>query len=382
MDKAKVIATADATEQVGVWATAQDVAAVYGESAAAYSAGVHGENTNAGQQAGPGVKGVSRGTGVWGESTTWHAVAGISASRTGGAGVYGKSAGAGILGESVTWHGVFGASESATGGAGVWGESKARGPGVVGISVSWHGVFGKTASVEGGAGVAGEHTGAGTGVLARSAGGAGVWAASAGGEAVHAETTAEHVGCVAAFHRNAESPAAAVYAKKEGAKGHAGYFDGHVKVVGNLEVTGDVTLPNADCAEFFDLGLDTWNVQPGSVMVVDDEGRLRPCAKEYDARVAGVVSGAGTYRPALLLDRRPGATEEGRAPLALVGKVWVLADASLRPVRTGDLLTTSCTPGHAMAAADVARRPGAVIGKALGPLDTGRGLVPMLVSLQ
>ena len=49
---------------------------------------------------------------------------------------------------------------------------------------------------------------------------------------------------------------------------------------------------------------------------------------------------------------------------------------------TGDLLTTSATPGHAMAAADVLKAFGIVIGKALCPLKEGQGLIPILISLQ
>jgi len=45
------------------------------------------------------------------------------------------------------------------------------------------------------------------------------------------------------------------------------------------------------------------------------------------------------------------------------------------------MLTTSPTPGHAMLATDPTRSFGAVIGKALGSLSSGRGLVPVLVAL-
>jgi len=51
-------------------------------------------------------------------------------------------------------------------------------------------------------------------------------------------------------------------------------------------------------------------------------------------------------------------------------------------VKIGDLLTSSTTPGCAMRAADPARAFGAVIGKALTPLDDGEGLVDMIISLQ
>ena len=46
------------------------------------------------------------------------------------------------------------------------------------------------------------------------------------------------------------------------------------------------------------------------------------------------------------------------------------------------MLTTSDTPGHAMKAVDKARRDGAVIGKAMSSLKSGKGLVLVLVSLK
>jgi hypothetical protein len=98
----------------------------------------------------------------------------------------------------------------------------------------------------------------------------------------------------------------------------------------------------------------------------------------YDHRVAGIVSGAGNYRPGIVLDRQPA---DGRSPLALSGKVWCLVDADDEGIGLGDLLTTSATPGHAMRATDRARAFGAVIGKALGTLPSGRGIIPVFVAL-
>jgi hypothetical protein len=90
-----------------------------------------------------------------------------------------------------------------------------------------------------------------------------------------------------------------------------------------------------------------------------------------------VVSGAGSYRPGLVLDRRD--TGVSRAPVALMGKVYCWVDATGESVGVGDLLTTGETPGHAMKVADGSRAFGAVIGKALAPLHSGRQLVPILV---
>jgi hypothetical protein len=102
--------------------------------------------------------------------------------------------------------------------------------------------------------------------------------------------------------------------------------------------------------------------------------------RDYDTRVAGVVAGAGDYRPGLILDRLGTGTD--RLPLALLGKTYCKVDASNGPVAIGDLLTTSSMPGHAMKVSDPSRAFGAVIGKALQPLPDGQRLVPILIALQ
>jgi len=57
-------------------------------------------------------------------------------------------------------------------------------------------------------------------------------------------------------------------------------------------------------------------------------------------------------------------------------------DAQYSPIEVGDLLTTSPTPGHAMKADDPLKAFGAVIGKALHPLQVGQAVLPTLIALQ
>lgn len=121
-----------------------------------------------------------------------------------------------------------------------------------------------------------------------------------------------------------------------------------------------------------DAGAD---VSAGDCVVLDDDARVIPCMQDYDTRVAGIVSGAGGLRPAFVLDR-----QVDGVPIALMGKAYVRVDADRGPVRIGDLLTTSATPGHAMRVDDVARAAGAMIGKALSALPSGRGTVKVFVS--
>lgn len=152
-----------------------------------------------------------------------------------------------------------------------------------------------------------------------------------------------------------------------------------LEVDGDIHVTGDVVLENADCAEDFNIA-DAETAEPGTVMVIDGIGGLRASRQAYDKRVAGVISGAGDLRPGITLDKQPGS--ESRLPVALVGKVNCKVDASYGPIEVGDLLTTSPTPGCAMKADDPNRAFGSVIGKSLGTLSKGQGLIPILIALQ
>jgi hypothetical protein len=153
----------------------------------------------------------------------------------------------------------------------------------------------------------------------------------------------------------------------------AGFFEGDV------EVTGDIRLANADCAEDFNVS-EVSSAEPGTVMVLGVEEVLLQSHQAYDKRVAGVISGAGDYKPGIVLDRQHSRCH--RKPIALLGKVFCKVDANYGSIEVGDLLTTSATLGHAMKATDPMKAFGAVIGKALRPLKEGQGLIPILVALQ
>jgi hypothetical protein len=162
-----------------------------------------------------------------------------------------------------------------------------------------------------------------------------------------------------------------------GIRGRGGRLAGQFQ--GDVEVTGDIRLVNADCAEDFDVS-SADKVEPGTVMVLGNEGALFESQQAYDKRVAGVISGAGDYKPGIVLDKRQ--SQGNRQPVALLGKVFCKVDAQFGTIEVGDLLTTSSTPGHAMRADDPMKAFGAVIGKALRPLKEGQGLIPILIGLQ
>ena len=149
---------------------------------------------------------------------------------------------------------------------------------------------------------------------------------------------------------------------------------------GHLSVSGLTITGGSDVAEPFEMS--TAEIPKGSVVSIDEEhpGHLKVCVGQYDTRVAGIISGANGINPGLSLHQT--GVMEGSQNVALSGRVYVLADAANGSIKPGDLLTTSKTPGHAMKVTNHARAQGAVIGKAMSSLKTGKGLVLVLVTLE
>ena len=59
---------------------------------------------------------------------------------------------------------------------------------------------------------------------------------------------------------------------------------------GDVELTGDIRLLNGDCAEDFDIVESEENVEAGTVMVMNEMSSLQPSYREYDKKVAGIIS--------------------------------------------------------------------------------------------
>ncbi len=312
-------------------------------------------------------------------TSTAPTVAAISGSNTtGGIGVWGVSAaGEGVHGDTngTATAAVAGIAQStANTVAGVWGWNHGPGCGTFGHSENGEGAHGETNST-GTAAVAGialntANTVAGTWGYNHGTG-AGAWGHSEGGEGVHGETNSPTMAAVAGIVLNPNSTGAGIWGSSLG-KGAAGYFQGNVQVTGDIQLLG-----GADCAECFDVAVDA---PPGAVMVLLGDGVLTLACEPYDSRVAGVVSGAGAYRPGIVLGAF--SPDTPGVHLALMGRVACNVDAGFGAVKIGDLLTTSATPGHAMRASDRDLAFGAVIGKAMAPLAEGRGQIPILVALQ
>lgn len=149
-----------------------------------------------------------------------------------------------------------------------------------------------------------------------------------------------------------------------------------------LDVDGAVTIRGgADIVEGFESICDT-AFEPGTVLVIDpaNPGMLMCAEGAYDKKVAGVVSGAGGVQPGIKLGQS--GVLDGDIPVAMTGRVYVKCSTENGSIEPGDLLTTASLAGHAMKATDDARSNGTVIGKAMGTLNSGEGLVLVLVNLQ
>ena len=146
-----------------------------------------------------------------------------------------------------------------------------------------------------------------------------------------------------------------------------------------LEIEG-----GADIAENFDLKISDQNIyRAGMLVSIDpkDPGKLHLTREAYDPKVAGVISGANGVRPGLFIGQK-NSFADGDFPIALVGRVYMLADASFGAIKPGDLLTSSPVQGYAMKVRRYKRARGAIVGKSMTRLDEGQGYVLALVNLQ
>ncbi|UCC64972.1 MAG: hypothetical protein JSV36_08020, partial [Anaerolineae bacterium] len=146
-----------------------------------------------------------------------------------------------------------------------------------------------------------------------------------------------------------------------------GYFNGGTQASG------------ADFAEQLAVEGEEADYEPGDVLVISASAdrTVELSSEPFATAVIGVYS----TRPAV----RAGApdTDDPLAgiPVAITGIAPCKASAENGPIQRGDLLVTSSTPGHAMRAGD-SPAPGTVLGKAMQPLESGTGIIEVLVTLQ
>jgi hypothetical protein len=323
---------------IAILGTSQTSSGVSGTSSS--GDGVDGTSTSR-----DGLLGMSQtGNGVGGTSTSGRGISGVSTSGTAINAV--SNSGDGVAGQSTSDFGVHGVSSSDDG--------------VGGVSSTDDGVVGVTTS--GVAGVAGDGPNDGVVGTSSHASGGGT---GAGVEAINTGGGDIFIGAIGND----------VHVARIDSTGK-GYFDGGTQNGG------------ADYAESIRASVSTKTLTPGDVLAIDPEhpGEVRLSDGPDSQLVVGVYS----TKPSVLAIGNHSITDSlsGNVPVAMLGIVPTKVSAENGRIKPGDLLTTARTPGYAMKAkpvivSGVAIYPtGAILGKALQPLHTGRGVISVLVTLR
>jgi hypothetical protein len=189
------------------------------------------------------------------------------------------------------------------------------------------------------------------------------------------------------------------------------------RATGNVCTDGSYFSGGADVAEYVDVNEA---VEPGDVVELDPHNpkHYRKARTPYSPLVVGVISSnpglvlglklseQAAPQPDLgrLLAKRANPSpsiaqigqgtlllsgvsisgvamqSQGERPLlALIGRVPVKVTTENGPIHPGDLLTSASKPGYAMRCESAEKCEGAIIGKALEPLEEGEGLILVLL---
>lgn len=137
-----------------------------------------------------------------------------------------------------------------------------------------------------------------------------------------------------------------------------------------------------DYAESVDVAGVRTSYEPGDVLVIDPntEGHFLKSAEAYSTSVTGIYSTKPGFTGRRQTTDRSHMKDE--VPMAMVGIVPTKVSAENGAIKPGDLLVSSSKPGYAMKGTDRSRMLGAVIGKALGHLDSGTGVIEVVATLQ
>jgi hypothetical protein len=142
--------------------------------------------------------------------------------------------------------------------------------------------------------------------------------------------------------------------------------------------------------------------EAGDVVCIGDGGTAVPCTGADATGILGVVSPDPDEKNGeilvVIMGYQGAVPDTGSAAALLEGDtdradvsrmvVRVRADAGYGAIAAGDLLTSSPHAGYAMKAKPVdiggisIYRPGTIVGKAMGSLETGTGMVDVFVTLQ
>ncbi len=160
----------------------------------------------------------------------------------------------------------------------------------------------------------------------------------------------------------------------------ADFGDGDGRVItSELQIKG-----GSDLAEHFDIAIEEEEeAKPGMLVSIDTktEGKLSLTNIESDTKIVGVISGANGIKPGMLMGQE-GTIAYGKYPIALAGRVYVLATNEAGEINAGDFLTSSSKKGYAKKVTNINKNQGAIIGKAMGKLNADNGYVLVLINLQ
>jgi len=140
-------------------------------------------------------------------------------------------------------------------------------------------------------------------------------------------------------------------------------------------------LSGGDYAESVDITAGRDSISPGDLVVINAErnGQFLKSTEAYSTLISGVYA----TKPGVTGRRQPkDKSSDDEVPMAMIGIVPTKVSTENGPIHRGDLLVSAGTPGYAMKGTDHSRMMGAVIGKALAPLETGSGVIEVLISLQ
>jgi hypothetical protein len=136
----------------------------------------------------------------------------------------------------------------------------------------------------------------------------------------------------------------------------------------------------ADFAELVDTEGDDASYEPGDVLVISaaSDRTVALSSAPFSTAVIGIYSENPGFVGSPHVMEGP---QDGEIPVAIVGIVPCKVSAENGSIHRGDLLVTASTPGHAMHAGSNPPQ-GTVLGKALGELKKGTGVIDILVTLQ
>ncbi len=148
---------------------------------------------------------------------------------------------------------------------------------------------------------------------------------------------------------------------------------------GNVSADGVYSTGGADFAERLHVEAAHTYV-PGDVLAIsrDTDRAVTLSDQPYSTAVVGVYSTKPGFVGGSVIEET--AADGSAIPVALVGIVPVKVSAENGAIHRGDLLTTSATLGHAMKASEF--RVGTILGKAMGELESGTGIIQVLLTLQ